>query len=111
MAGLYGVMAHTVSKRTREIGIRMALGAKASVVAGRVAHEAGMLVLGGLVLAAPAAWWLGRYVESQLYAIQPADPSTLALAAAGLLVVGLVAAAVPARRAARIDPMRALRDE
>ncbi len=111
MVGLYGVMAYTVSRRTREIGIRIALGARASQVAARIVQEAGLVVIAGLALAAPLAWWLGRYVRSQLYGIEPADPWTLGLAATGMLAVAALAAAIPARRAAHVDPMRALRDE
>ena len=111
IVGLYGVMAYTVTRRSREIGIRMALGARASLVAGQVVREAGLLITAGLVLAAPAAWWLKRYIAAELYGITPGDPRTIALAAIGLAAIGLLAAAIPARRAARIDPMRALRDE
>jgi predicted permease len=111
IVGLYGVMAYTVTRRSREIGIRMALGARASLVAGQVVREAGLLIMAGLVLAAPAAWWLKRYIAAELYGITPGDPRTIALAAIGLAAIGLLAAAIPARRAARIDPMRALRDE
>jgi predicted permease len=111
MVGLYGVMAYTVSRRTREIGIRIALGARASQVATRIVQEAGLVVVMGLAMSAPLVWWLGRYVRSQLYGIEPADPWTLGLAAACLLAVAALAAAIPARRAARVDPMRALRDE
>jgi predicted permease len=111
IVGLYGVMAYTVTRRSREIGIRMALGARASLVAGQVVREAGLLIAGGLVLAAPAAWWLKGYIATQLYGITPGDPRTIALAAIGLTAVGLMAAAIPASRAARVSPMQALRDE
>jgi predicted permease len=109
--GLYGVMAYTVTRRSREIGIRMALGARAGLVAGHVVREAGVLVVAGLVLSVPAALWLKGYIASELYGIQPTDLRTLALAATGLIAVGLLAAAIPARRAARVSPMQALRDE
>ena len=111
MVGLYGVMAYTVSKRVREIGIRMALGARASRVAGGVVREAGVLVAAGLAIGASLAWWAGRFVESQLYEIAPADPTTLTAAGLSLLLVGVLAASVPARRAARVSPMQALRDD
>ncbi|MEO5822179.1 MAG: ABC transporter permease [Vicinamibacteraceae bacterium] len=111
MVGVYGVMAYTVSKRSREIGIRIALGARASQVAGRIVREAGLLVATGLALSAPLVWWLGRYVRSQLYGIEPADPWTLLLAATGMIAVAALAAGIPARRAAHVDPMTALRDE
>jgi predicted permease len=111
IVGLYGVMAYTVTRRSREIGIRMALGARASLVAGQVVREAGLLIVAGLVLAAPAAWWLKRYIAAELYGIKPGDPQTIALAAIGLTAIGLLAAAIPARRAARVSPMQALREE
>ncbi|MFI5076852.1 MAG: ADOP family duplicated permease, partial [Vicinamibacteria bacterium] len=111
MIGLYGVMAYTVSRRTREIGIRIALGARASQVATHIVQEAGAVVIIGLAMSAPLVWWLGRYLRSQLYGIEPADPWTLVAAATGLLAVAALAAGVPARRAARVDPMTALRDE
>ena len=111
VVGLYGVIAYTVTRRTREIGIRMALGALGSQIASGVLREAGMLVVVGLGLGFGAAWWLGRYVESQLYGVTPADPATIALAAAALMSVGVVAALVPARRASRVSPMAALRED
>ena len=109
--GLYGVMAYLVTRRTREIGIRMALGALSSQIAGRVAREAGTLILAGLVVGFAASWWLGRYVRSQLYGIEPADAATVAAAASTLALVAGVAALLPARRAASVTPMTALRDE
>jgi predicted permease len=111
IVGLYGVMTYTVTRRSREIGIRMALGARAAGVAGHIVREAGLLIAVGLILAAPLAWWLKRFIASELYNVEAADPLTLALAAGGLIGVGLLAAGIPARRAAHIDPMRALRDE
>jgi predicted permease len=111
IVGLYGVMAYTVTRRSREIGIRMALGARASLVAGQVVREAALLVVAGLVIAAPAAWWLKGYIATELYGIKPGDPQTIALAAIGLTAVGLLAAAIPARRAARVSPMQALRED
>jgi ABC-type antimicrobial peptide transport system permease subunit len=104
-------MAYTVSRRTREIGIRIALGARASQVATHIVQEAGAVVVTGLAMSAPLVWWLGRYVRSQLYGIEPADPWTLGAAATGLLAVAALAAGIPARRAARVDPMTALRDD
>ena len=109
--GLYGVMAYTVSRRTREIGIRMALGAAARQIAAGVVGEAGLLVVLGLSVGLCTAWWLGRYVESQLYGVAPADPWTLALAGLALASVAMLAATVPAGRAARIAPTTALREE
>jgi ABC-type antimicrobial peptide transport system permease subunit len=111
MVGLYGVMSYTVTRRTREIGIRMALGAMARDVARRVLGEAGVLVAVGLMAGGAAAWWLSRYISSQLYEVTPVDVASYAGAAALLTVVAMLATVLPARRAARIEPMRALRDE
>jgi predicted permease len=109
--GLYGVMTYMVTRRTREIGIRMALGALEWQIARSVLQEAGVLVGVGLAAGFVAAWWLGRYVESQLYGVTPADGVTIALAAIVLTLAATLAATVPARRAARVSPMTALREE
>jgi predicted permease len=109
--GLYGVVAYMVSRRTREIGIRMALGAAGARIAFGVLREAGLLVVTGLGIGFVAAWWLGRYIQEQLYGIAAADVSTIGLAAAILTAVAGVAAALPARRAARVAPMAALRGD
>jgi predicted permease len=109
--GLYGVMAYGVTRRTREIGIRIALGALSSQIAGAVLREAGALVIIGLGLGFGAAWWLGRYVQSQLYGMSAADPFTIATAAAALTAVAAIAALIPARRAAHVAPMTALRQD
>ena len=111
IVGLYGVMAYTVTRRTREIGIRMALGALTSQIAGAILREAGVLVIIGLSIGCAAAWWLGRYVQSQLYGVMAADSITIGLAAVGLTAVAGLATLVPARRAARVSPMSALREE
>jgi len=109
--GLYGVMAYTVGRRTREIGIRMALGALGSQIARSLLREAAVVVAGGLCIGFAAAWWLGRYLESQLYGVKPADSWTIAAAALALTTVAATAASIPARRAARVAPMSALRQE
>jgi len=111
MVGLYGVMSYTVTRRTREIGIRMALGAMARDVSRRVLAEAGLLVALGLVAGGAAAWWLSRYISSQLYEVTPLDAASYAGAAMLLTIVAMLATLLPARRAARIEPMQALRDE
>jgi ABC-type antimicrobial peptide transport system permease subunit len=111
MVGLYGVMSYTVTRRTREIGIRMALGAFSRDVARRIVLEAGALVAVGLVVGGVSALWLGRYVRSQLYELSPFDLPSLTVAAVLLATIALAATAIPARRASRIEPMRALRDE
>jgi ABC-type antimicrobial peptide transport system permease subunit len=109
--GLYGVMAYLVARRTREIGIRMALGALGSQIARGVLREAALLVTAGLALGFIAAWQLGRYIEGQLYGVRPADAMTIAFAAVTLTAVAALATALPARRAASVAPMSALRGD
>ena len=109
--GLYGVMAYVVARRTREIGIRMALGAIGPQIAIGVLREAGLLVGLGLAAGGLTAWWLGRYIQEQLYEITPADPVTVVLAAVALSTVAVCATLLPATRAARIAPMEAIREE
>ncbi|MBM3726872.1 MAG: ABC transporter permease [Acidobacteria bacterium] len=109
--GLYGVMAFVVTRRTKELGLRMALGAAPDGVIWLVMREV-MLLLGiGLAIGVPAALGLGRYVAAQLYGIKPADPGVIAVTVVVLLVVSGLAGFVPARRASRIDPIIALRYE
>jgi predicted permease len=109
--GLYGVMAYTVSRKTNEIGIRMALGSGRIQIAGLVLREALLMVLAGLVLGIPAALATARLMRSQLYGLGPYDPMTV-LSAIGLMtVVAVLACYLPATRAMRIDPMAALRYE
>jgi predicted permease len=107
--GLYGVMAYTVARRTREIGIRMALGAGRGMVVWLVMREVLTLAICGVAIGAPSAWLLSRLVESQLYGIRPADPAVMFLAAIGIACVAGISGYLPARRATAIDPMRALR--
>ncbi len=109
--GLYGVIAGSVAQRTRELGIRVALGATRRDVLGLVVGEAMKLVLLGLALGLAAALALGRLVEKMLYDVLPTDASTFTAVSALLLAVALFAAWLPARRAAKIDPMVALRAE
>lgn len=109
--GLYGVMAYNVSRRTREIGVRMAIGAEAHHVLRMVMRESLLIVIIGLALGIPAALGMGRLVSSQLFGLSARDPITLAVAALLLLIACILAAWLPARRAARIDPMIALRHE
>jgi predicted permease len=109
--GLYGVMSYTVSRRTREIGIRMALGAARASVLCMVLREVAVMAGAGIVVGLPVAIGLSRFVQSQLYGLSPTDPATLGLAAAVLSAVAMLAGYVPARRATRVDPMLALRYE
>ena len=111
IVGLYGVMAYSVGRRTREFGIRLALGALRSQVARRVLREASVLVGVGLVAGYGSSVWLGGYVASELYGIAPSDGWTAAAAAVLVIVVAALAAGVPALRAARVEPMTALRQE
>ena len=109
--GLYGVTACAVSRRSREIGLRMALGAEPARVIRMVLEEALWLAGIGIGLALPLTWWLARLVRSQLYGVEPGNPLTLGLAALGLLAVAATAAAAPALRASRLDPVQVLRHE
>jgi predicted permease len=109
--GLYGVTAYAVAQRTGEIGIRMALGANRGNVLGLVLRGALLQLCFGLVIGIPVALAGGRLISNQLYGVKSRDPAILALAGAILGACALVAAFVPARRAASVDPMRALRTE
>lgn len=109
--GLYGVMAFTVAQRTRELGIRMALGAQRAQVLRMVMKEVVMLAAIGIVVALPIAIGLGRLIQSQLYQLKPTDPGILCAATAVLAFVAMLAGYIPALRATRIDPMNALRWE
>jgi putative ABC transport system permease protein len=109
--GLYGVLSYTTVQRTREIGIRMALGSSRLAITGLVVKEMVRLGVIGVVAAVPCAILLGRALRSQLFGVSAADPVTLAGAVLLMGVVGLVAALLPARRAANVEPMEALRAE
>ncbi|MFL6428535.1 MAG: ABC transporter permease [Acidobacteriaceae bacterium] len=109
--GLYGVLSYTTVQRTREIGIRMALGSSRTAITGLVLKEMVRLGAIGIVVAVPCAILLGRALRSQLFGVSAADPLTLAGVVLLMSVVGMVAALVPARRAAHVEPMDALRAE
>ncbi len=109
--GLYGVLAYTVAQRTREIGLRMALGADGARVRGMVLKQVGWMTVIGTVLGLAAAIGLGQLAQSLLFELQGHDPMVLSIAAAVLILVALGAGLIPALRASRIDPMMALRYE
>jgi putative ABC transport system permease protein len=109
--GLYGVIAYSVTQRTSELGIRMALGARAADVVALIGRGALVLVAVGLAIGGVGAIALGRGMRSLLYGVGPNDPATLLTVAAVLVVVAGVASYLPARRAARVDPVVALRSE
>jgi putative ABC transport system permease protein len=109
--GIYGVMAYSVTQRTNELGIRMALGASTADVVTQVLHEGMRIVVVGLTIGLAAVFVLGRLVQSMLYHTSPRDPLTLIAIAALLTVVSLLACLLPARRATKIDPLVALRCE
>jgi ABC-type antimicrobial peptide transport system permease subunit len=109
--GIYGIMAYSVSNRTNEIGIRLALEAQPSEVRGMILRESAWLSVAGIVAGVAAAIALTRAVKSMLYGIQPYDPATLSAGVFLLLMVAIAASWIPARRAAGIQPMQALRHE
>jgi putative ABC transport system permease protein len=109
--GLYGVMAYAVSQRTREIGVRMALGATRGLVMRMVIRSAALMVVTGLFIGAAGAWFLSRFADAFLFRIDATDPRAFGVAIGVLLFAAAVAAVLPARRAARVDPMVALRSE
>jgi putative ABC transport system permease protein len=109
--GIYGVISYAATQRIHEIGVRMALGAGRGDVLLLVMKSGLLMALTGVVIGSGAAYWLTRLIESQLYGVTPTDPATFASVAALLLTVALVACYLPARRAARLDPIAALRCE
>jgi putative ABC transport system permease protein len=109
--GLYGVLSHAVTLQRREIGIRMALGAKAGDVVGHIARRASVMIVTGLGLGLTGAIAVTGMTRNLLFGVSPFDPASFAAAAAMILAVGLVAASVPAMRAARVDPTSTLRAE
>jgi len=109
--GLYGVLAYAVGQRTREIGIRLALGAKRGEVLRMVMTQAGRLAVAGVVIGLAAAALASRLLRAQLFEVAPTDVATYVAVALGLFAIALIASWIPARRAARIDPITALRHD
>jgi len=111
VVGIYGVISYAVGRRTREIGIRLALGARAGQVTRRILRDEGRVTALGLVVGLAGAFALTRLMRSLLFGVSPTDPVSFAGAAGLLAIVALLATWVPARRSARIDPARTLRAE
>jgi putative ABC transport system permease protein len=111
VAGLYGVLSQMVAQRTQEIGVRVALGAQRSAVLALVAKQGVLLAGAGLVAGLAIALWLGRFLRAMLYGIRPTDPLTLVMVSLLLAAAALIATWLPARRALRIDPIIALRQD
>jgi ABC-type antimicrobial peptide transport system permease subunit len=109
--GIYGVMAYSVANRRNEIGIRLALGARPGQVRSMILRESAWLAVAGVIAGVAAALWLGRLVRTMLYGVGPYDPVTLVGGTVLLFGVALAAGWIPARRAAGMEPMDALRHE
>jgi len=109
--GLYGVLSFSVEQRSREIGIRRALGAEQGAVVLQVIKEGSILVLIGLLIGVAGSFALAGFVSSQIYGVSAADPISYAIGILVLGMIALLACAVPALRAARVDPMVALKSE
>jgi len=109
--GLYGVLAHAVTQQHREIGIRMALGARPGDVVSHTLRSALSMVIVGLAVGLAGAFALTRVLKSLLFEVSALDPVALALACVLMTLIGILAAWIPASRAARVDPMTVLRDE
>jgi putative ABC transport system permease protein len=109
--GIYGAMSYIVSQRTGEIGVRLALGAEPSSVAGMIVRQGGVVALAGIVIGVGAAWAGSRFIASLLYGVSPRDPGVFVTTTLMLLGAALLACWLPARRAARLSPVEALRTE
>src|SRR5207244_4371005 len=111
VTGIYGVLSYAVSRRTAELGVRIALGARPAAVVRMVVRQGALLTLAGIGLGVVGAVLLTRYLRALLYGVSPTDPVAFAAMAGLLLALALAASYLPARRAARVDPMVALRSE
>lgn len=111
VVGLFGLLSYSVAQRTREIGIRMALGADRRRVTRMVLRQALILLAAGIAAGLALAFWASRFLDSFVYGVSTHDPWTLAAVPSTLMLFGVLAALIPARRAASIDPMVALRAE
>ena len=109
--GLYGVLAYAVRQRTQEIGVRVALGATAAHIHLTVFRQAGLVLTGGLIAGTIGAFALGRWLTTLTFGISPSDPRIVVAAAMVLTMTGLLAALLPARRAARVDPRYAMQGD
>jgi putative ABC transport system permease protein len=109
--GIYGVLAYSVSERTREIGVRVALGAEPARIIGLIVRMGATVAGAGLIVGLAGALAVSGVLEKLLFGVTPRDPTTFAAVPAILLAVAMLAAYLPARRAARLDPMQALRVE
>jgi ABC-type antimicrobial peptide transport system permease subunit len=109
--GLYGLLSYGVQSRTNEIGIRMALGARTSNVMSLILKEAVLLVVVGVAVGIPVIIYVSRFAKTLLFGLSPTDPWSLVGASLVLLLVAFVAGYLPARRATKVDPLVALRDE
>jgi ABC-type antimicrobial peptide transport system permease subunit len=109
--GLYGTLAYRINNRTVEIGVRMAVGARRSQVIWMVLKDSLLLTAAGVAVGVPLAILVARALSSALYGVKPQDALSYGVAVAGVLIVALVASAIPAQRAASVDPLKALRAE
>jgi putative ABC transport system permease protein len=111
LLGIYGVMSYTVSQRTQEVGVRMALGARPAAIHAMVIRDGMRLALAGLALGAGIALLSARLAQSMLFDVSPTDPFAFAATSIGVLGVALLACYLPARHASRVDPLVAMRAE